>query len=396
MKLAVCILGATGSIGTSTLSVISHNHDKYQVHSVIAHKNYKKLIEICHKYSPKYAVLTDISAATQFRSEYKGSTQLLTHDTAVIDCATDLEVHTVVSAMVGAKGLLPTFAAAAEGKRVLLANKESLVVAGPLLMQTALSCGASIVPVDSEHNAILQALPESYKVGTRPAGVSKLHLTASGGPFWSKPDVDFNTVTPAQACSHPNWSMGSKITVDSATMMNKGLELIEARWLFDMPAEDLNVLVHQQSIIHSLVEYCDGSLVAQLGLPDMSIPIAYALSYPARTPSGAKSLDLLSSRALTFEKPDLKRFPCLYLAQQVLTESPDKAVVLNAANEVAVEGFLKQSLSFADIPVIVEKTLSRVQGVVESLDAIMSLDSQSRGVAQQLMGETCQQYYSLS
>lgn len=388
MKSVVSILGATGSIGTSALSVIKTNPDKFTVHSVIAHKNAKKLISVCEQFSVQYAVLTDPIAASYFKKHYRGPTKLLDTQHAMIECVTDPIVETVVSAIVGAAGLLPTIAAAASGKRILLANKESLVVAGHLLMQTALECGSTLIPVDSEHNAILQSLPESYRIGTCPQGVSKIHLTASGGPFWSKPDLDLRKVSPEAACAHPNWSMGAKITVDSATMMNKGLELIEARWLFDMPASKLNVLVHPQSIVHSLVEYIDGSYVAQLGSADMRIPIAYAMAYPGRIPSGGKALDLLRAPSLTFEAPDHKRFPCLDLALQALNATQDTAVVLNAANEVAVQAFLNQTLSFADIPIIVEKTMMKVQGAVHSIEAILHLDEHARRISKQMIGET--------
>lgn len=387
----IALLGATGSIGQSTLKVLRLHPDKYQLFGVSAHRNLVALAQICLEFSPRVAVVADNSAATALRAMLPGSSpEILTGEQALCLVASSSEVDIVVAAIVGAAGLPSALAAAQAGKRILLANKESLVIAGELVTQAAQKSGACIIPVDSEHNALLQCLPpapptraskQTSKIYST-AGVAKLWLTASGGPFRNFSISELASVTPEQACAHPNWQMGRKISVDSATLMNKGLEVIEAFWLFGLGREQIEVVVHPQSIVHSLVEYVDGSFLAQLGSPDMCTPIAYALAYPERINAGVKQLNLRELGALTFEAPDQVRFPCLRLAFDALKVGASAPVVLNAANEVAVEGFLNGILAFNAIPALVNECLQRspIQST-NNLDDVLSVDRHSRILA---------------
>ena len=384
----VCLLGATGSIGGSTLDVIARHPDRYQVFALSAGRNRQRLLSLCQRFHPQYAVLSQAEDAQWLRqqlAEQRLSTQVESGEQALLAIATAPEVDTLVAAIVGAAGLLQTLAAAQAGKRILLDNKEALVMAGELFIAAVEAGRATLLPVDSEHNAIFQALQEDTNQVA--ASVRKLILTASGGPFRQTPLAELSHITPAQACKHPNWSMGQKISVDSASMMNKGLEVIEAAWLFAMPAEQIEVLVHPQSIIHSMVQYVDGSVLAQLGQPDMRTPIAHALAWPQRIESGVESLDLAAVARLDFEPPDLQRFPCLKLAYAALTAGGGAATVLNAANEVAVAAFLAQRLGFTEIPQLVEHCLQQSLPRVEDLEAVLALDQQARQWAQQWIAE---------
>ena len=388
----VALLGATGSIGQSTLKVLRLHPDKYQLFGVSAHRNLADLSRICLEFKPRIAVVADIASAISLRELLPGNApEILIGAQALSTLASATDVDVVVAAIVGAAGLPSTLAAARAGKRILLANKESLVIAGALVTEEAQKSGARIIPVDSEHNALLQCLPpapaatQTGKIHST-AGVAKLWLTASGGPFRNFSVNDLAAVTPDQACAHPNWQMGRKISVDSATLMNKGLEVIEAFWLFGLGQEQIEVVVHPQSIVHSLVEYIDGSFLAQLGSPDMCTPIAYALAYPERIDAGVKQLNLRELGALTFEAPDLIRFPCLRLAFEALKVGASAPVVLNAANEIAVEGFLNGMLGFNAIPALINECLqhSPIQSM-HNLEDILSVDSQSRILARTLM-----------
>ena len=372
------MLGSTGSIGVSTLDVIARHPDRFRAWALAAHRSVDLLLEQCLRFAPRYAVMTDCDAAERLRGQLPKhlETQVLGGDQALTELAAHAEVDAVMAAVVGAAGLPSTLAAARAGKRLLLANKESLVMAGHLLMQAARDSGALLLPIDSEHNAIFQCLPACDRGRPGLAGVDKVLLTASGGPFrtWSAEAIA--AASPEQACAHPNWSMGRKISVDSATLMNKGLELIEACWLFDLPPEQVEIVVHPESIIHSLVQYRDGSVLAQLGNPDMRTPIAYGLAWPERVDAGVRSLDLVALAQLNFEAPDESRFPCLRLARESLALGGTAMAICNAANEVAVEAFLAGRLRFADIPRIIEATLERVAteepvslAVVEAADA---------------------------
>ncbi len=383
----VTILGATGSIGVSTLDVIARHPDRYRVAALTAHRNSDRLEQQCLAFHPEYAVLGDAQAAAELQQRLRDEglkTEVLAGPTALVSVAADAGSDTVVAAIVGAAGLAPTLAAVKAGKRILLANKESLVMAGSLFMHAVQRHGATLLPLDSEHNAVFQCLPPQYSA-ERPfaTGVRRVVLTASGGPFRETPADDLAAVTPAQACAHPNWSMGRKISVDSATLMNKGLELIEACWLFGLPGDRIDVVVHPQSIVHSLVEYVDGSMLAQLGHPDMRTPIAHALAYPERIDSGVAGLDLVTGGALQFEQPDTLRFPCLALAYQAHAAGGDACISLNAANEVAVEAFLAGRLRFTDIPHLISDVLERL-GVspVVDLDDVVSRDRRARRAAQ--------------
>ena len=357
----ISVLGSTGSIGTSTLAVLDHHTEDFHVYALVANKRHAILFEQCLRYQPTVAVLIDPTAAEKLRKALSATdctTRVESGEQAVIDAAEASEVTTVVAAIVGAAGLRSTLAAAAAGKRLLLANKESLVMSGDLLIDTARASGSLIMPVDSEHNAIFQALPQT-PTGVNLSGVEKILLTASGGPFrnWTKEAL--SVVTVQQALKHPNWSMGPKITIDSSTLMNKGLELIEACHLFGVGADDVQVLVHPQSVVHSMVSYVDGSVIAQLGRPDMRTPIAYALSWPERIHSGVQALDFLELANLTFEAPDLTCFPCLRLAYEAQLSGGTAPTILNAANEVCVEAFLNESVAFLQLPEIIEYTLSQ-------------------------------------
>jgi 1-deoxy-D-xylulose-5-phosphate reductoisomerase len=373
----LAILGATGSIGASTLDVAARHPARYRVFALAANASAAPLLELCRRHRPSYAVLSGISDNAGLRREFAAcGTELLFGAAALETVARHPETDAVMAAVVGAAGLASTLAAVQAGKRVLLANKEALVMAGPLVMRAARDSGAELLPVDSEHNAVFQCFGEKRFV-------RKIVLTASGGPFRASALDTLKSVTPEQACAHPNWSMGRKISVDSATMMNKGLEVIEARWLFDLPPERIEVLIHPQSIVHSLVEYADGSVIAQLSNPDMRVPIANALAHPERVESGAPSLDL-ASRNLSFEKPDLARFPCLSYSYEALRTGGTAPVVLNAANEVAVEAFLAGRLSFTGIAGVIADTLGFVPaGSAEKLEDVMEADAYARREANQ-------------
>ncbi len=378
------ILGSTGSIGTSTLAVLDHHPEHYRVYALAAHSQYQLMFEQCLQYQPEVAVLIQVEAAEKLRQLLKeagSSTRVECGDEAVVDAAKAHNVTTVVAAIVGAAGLRSTLAAVAAGKRLLLANKESLVMSGDLLMDSAKASGSLVMPVDSEHNAIFQCLPQDV-TGVNLSGVEKILLTASGGPFrnWSRKEL--SVVTPQQALKHPNWSMGPKVTIDSSTLMNKGLELIEACHLFGVGADDIEVLVHPQSVVHSMVAYSDGSVIAQLGRPDMRTPIAHALSWPHRIHSGVQSLDFLTLANLTFEAPDLTSFPCLRLAMEAQREGGTAPTVLNAANEVCVDAFLNDSVAFLQLPEIVEYTLSQAK-ITPAVDlpTIINADNNAREIA---------------
>ena len=380
---SICLLGATGSIGRSTLDLIERHPDRFRLHSVVAARDDAAMADICVRFKPRLAVMADVAAGDRLRtrlSELAPGTEVATGVEAIDAAAADPVIDTVVAAIVGAAGLAPTLAAARAGKRILLANKEALVCAGALLMKAVASGSAQLLPIDSEHNAIFQCLPEPTQ---RPlAGVRQLWLTASGGPFrgWTRDRLE--QVTVAQAVAHPNWDMGPKISVDSATLMNKGLEVIEAHFLFGLESERIRVIVHPQSTIHSLVEYQDGSFLAQLGSADMRIPIAHALAWPERIESGAPKLDLAALARLDFSVPDLQAFPCLKLAYQALEAGGTAPAILNAANEVAVAAFLNGKLGFLGIAATVNEALNRIGlSSAESLACVLEADREARSVA---------------
>jgi len=380
----ITVLGSTGSIGVSTLDVIARHASRYRVHALTASTRWQELLQQCLQFAPCFAVLAQPEHALQLQQQLKAqgsSTEVLVGIEALKQVSAAVEVDVVMAAIVGAAGLMPTLAAVQAGKKVLLANKESLVMAGHLFMSAVADSGAQLLPIDSEHNAIFQCLPADYP-GIAAAGIRKILLTGSGGPFRATPIDQLAAVTPAQACQHPNWSMGRKISVDSATMMNKGLEFIEARWLFDAQPEQIQVVVHPQSIIHSMVEYQDGSVLAQLGNPDMRTPIAHALAWPERIDSGVASLDFFTLGSLDFERPDFDRFPCLALAIEAAKSSGGEAAVLNAANEVAVEAFLQGQIGFTDIARINEKTLA-IADICEPSDlaTVIAMDAAARKLA---------------
>ena len=378
----ITILGATGSIGQSTLDVIARHKDRFEVVALTAHRDVDRLFEQCLRFRPRCAVMADESAARQLRTKIQSTAlncSVLSGVEGLCEVASLIEVDTVVSAIVGAAGLLPTLAAVDAGKKILLANKEALVMAGELMIRRVNDKGGVLLPVDSEHNAIFQCLQTNYRFGVRPDGVSKVILTASGGPFHADASRSLETITPAQAVAHPNWQMGRKISVDSATFMNKGLEVIEARWLFGVPVEDIDVVVHPQSIVHSMVAYRDGSLLAQMGTPDMRIPIVNALAWPVRIESGVPALNLFEVGHLDFLRPQVERFPCLNLARRALTMGGTAPVVLNAANEVAVSAFLSGQCRFTEIPLIIEAALDActVQPA-DRLETILAVDQATR------------------
>ncbi len=381
----ITLLGATGSIGKSTLDVVARHPDRYQVTALTAQRQDDVLFEQCKQFQPRYAVLLDEDAAVRLAQKLRLKsldTEVLCGVEALERVASLPEVDAVMAAIVGAAGLRPTLAAARAGKKVLLANKETLVMAGRVFMDAVKQYGATLLPIDSEHNAVFQALPRGYGGDLAQSGVSKILLTASGGPFRDMPLSALQQVTPEQACAHPNWVMGRKISVDSATMMNKGLEVIEAHWLFNAPADAIQVVVHPQSVIHSLVQYVDGSVIAQLGNPDMRTPIAYALAYPERIEAGVEPLDLVKIGALNFSAPDLVRFPCLALAYQALRAGGTAPALLNAANEVAVEAFLECRIPFLAIPRVLEKVLAELSvSTVHSLEDVLLADAAARAAA---------------
>jgi len=383
----VTILGATGSIGRQTLDVLARNPDRYRVLGLTAGHRWRELAEHCLTWRPRFAALADEQAAEALRNHLHGAgsdTQVLAGHAGVAEVAAMQEADTVVAAIVGAAGVRPTLAAVEAGKKILLANKETLVVTGALFMDAVKRHGATLLPVDSEHNAIFQCLPAE---GVGP-GVRRLLLTASGGPFrgWTREQLE--TVTPEQAVCHPNWDMGPKISVDSATLMNKGLEYIEACWLFDVAPERIEVVIHPQSVVHSMVEYLDGSVLAQMGTPDMRTPIACALSWPERIESGASRLDFATLAGLDFQAPDNQAFPCLGLARQAMEEGGAATAVLNAANEEAVAAFLDRRLGFNGIGAVVEETLQRTPSSrCADVDAVMDVDARARVLARSLIKE---------
>ena len=380
------ILGSTGSIGTSALEVVARHPDKFKIVALTANCQADLLFRQCRQFKPQYAVLLDEDAAAQLRQwvrEAGLTTEILSGAGALEQVSILPEVDTVMAAIVGAAGLRPTLAAARAGKKILLANKETLVMAGNVFMDAVRASGSVLLPIDSEHNAIFQALPRGYNGDLAGNGVRRILLTASGGPFRNTPLGELQNVTPEQACAHPNWVMGRKISVDSASMMNKGLEVIEAHWLFNAGADDIQVVVHPQSVIHSLVEYVDGSVLAQLSNPDMRTPIAYGLAYPERIDSGVAPLDLFKVATMDFAAPDLGRFPCLALAYQALRAEGSAPAILNAANEVAVAAFLDKQISFLSIPRVIEAVLNALPvNAVGSLDDVLDADAEARRAAQ--------------
>jgi len=388
-NLKISVLGSTGSVGESTLAVIDEN-PSYKVFALTAHRNAKLLFKQCEKYRPQFAVLSE-AAAPEFNALLSGSdldTKLLIGESGLIEVASNPNVDIVMAAIVGAAGLESTLAAASNGKRLLLANKESLVMTGDLLKQLARESGAEILPIDSEHNAIYQCLPQTKSSVHTEArtGVEKVVLTASGGPFLNTPIEQLESVTPEQACRHPKWSMGRKISVDSATMMNKGLEFIEACYLFDLEPSQVDVLIHPQSIVHSMVHYTDGSVLAQMANPDMRVPIAYGLAWPERITSGVAPLDLTAEEPLQFLKPDLSRFPCLRLGIEAAGERGTAPAILNAANEVAVEAFLGGQIGFTEIPLVIEAVRSQIPcELAPSLAIIQDIDRQARRLSKELI-----------
>jgi len=381
----VSLLGATGSIGDSALDVVARHPDRYAVAALAAHRNVAKLAQLCRRFRPGIAALLDRDAAHALERELAGDrlpTRVLAGPSGLVEAATAAEADTVLAAIVGAAGLEPTLAAARAGKRLLIANKEALVIGGAAFMRAAREGGATLLPIDSEHNAVFQCLPHGYARKPSRAGIRRLILTASGGPFRRRAVEELANVTPDEACAHPNWRMGRKISVDSATMMNKGLEVIEAHWLFGAPASAIDVLIHPQSIVHSLVEYADGSVLAQLGHPDMRTPIAQALAWPGRIESGVAALDLASLASLSFEAPDAARFPCLGLAYRALEAGGTATVVLNAANEVAVAAFLAGRARYPAIHATCAETLSRVPArAADTLADALAADAEARRAA---------------
>ncbi|HEU0234499.1 MAG TPA: 1-deoxy-D-xylulose-5-phosphate reductoisomerase [Gallionella sp.] len=388
----ITILGSTGSIGTSTLDVVARHPGKFKIVALTANCQADLLFRQCVQFKPRYAVLLDEDAAVRLRqcvSEAGLAIEVLSGAAALEQVSVLPEADTVMAAIVGAAGLRPTLAAARAGKKILLANKETLVMAGNVFMDAVRASGSVLLPIDSEHNAIFQALPRGYDGNLAGNGVRRILLTASGGPFRNTPLGELRHVTPEQACAHPNWVMGRKISVDSASMMNKGLEVIEAHWLFNAGADDIQVVVHPQSVIHSLVEYVDGSVLAQLGNPDMRTPIAYGLAYPERIDSGVAPLDLFKVATMDFTAPDFGRFPCLALAYQALRAAGTAPAILNAANEVAVAAFLDKQIPFLSIPRVIEAVLDELPaGTVGSLDDVLDADAEARRAAQQQIGQS--------
>lgn len=387
----ITVLGSTGSIGVSTLDVIRRHPERYQAYALCAHSQVDKLFEQCLEFRPAFAVLRDAPLAADLAERCRTaglSTEVRHGLAALIELSATNEVDAVMAAIVGAAGLEPTLAAARAGKKVMLANKEVLVMAGELFMHAVRQHGARLLPVDSEHNAIFQSLPGDFERGLAACGVSRILLTASGGPFRNTPLAELQEVTPDQACAHPNWVMGRKISVDSATMMNKGLEVIEARWIFDAPPQMIQVVVHPQSVVHSAVQYVDGSVLAQLGNPDMRTPIAYAMAWPERIDAGVAPLDLFAVGRLDFQAPDPVRFRCLQLAYDVLHEGGTAPAILNAANEIAVAAFLECRLSFLGIAQLNETVLGALPaGPESSLDDVLAADAEARRIAQRMIAE---------
>jgi 1-deoxy-D-xylulose-5-phosphate reductoisomerase len=382
--IGITILGATGSIGLNTLDVIARHPERYHVVALTANRNVSRMTELCRRWKPRYAVMADVDAATNLKHALADeSITVLGGATALEEVSQLDQVDYVMAAIVGAAGLLSTLAAAKAGKRVLLANKEALVMSGGLFIDAVVSNDAELLPIDSEHNAVFQCLPANFSQSNPSdvthSGVKKILLTASGGPFRNMPVEQLASVTPEQAVAHPNWDMGQKISVDSATMMNKGLEVIEAHWLFSASADKIQVVIHPQSVVHSMVSYSDGSVLAQLGNPDMRTPIAYAMAWPERIDSGVEQLDVFSVARLDFEQPDHDRFPCLDLAYTALKTGGTAPAILNAANEVAVEAFLARRVGFMDISVIIDSVLNSISAIeADTLEIILEADRQAR------------------
>ncbi|WAF89615.1 1-deoxy-D-xylulose-5-phosphate reductoisomerase [Aeromonas hydrophila] len=390
------ILGASGSIGQSTLKVLRHNPGRWQVLALTAASSVEAMLRDCLEFSPRFAVMVDEAAASELAAQLKthgSATRVMAGSAALCEVAAHPDAHSVMAAIVGAAGLAPTIAAVRAGKRILLANKEALVMSGAFFMEAVREHGAELLPIDSEHNAIFQCLPEAIQrqpgfCDLAGAGISKILLTGSGGPFRYTDIAELARVTPAQAIAHPNWSMGAKISVDSATMINKGLEYIEARWLFNAAPEQIQVVIHPQSVIHSMVQYKDGSVLAQLGNPDMCTPIAHALAYPARVESGVEPLDFFSVGEFSFIRPDYERYPCLQLAMHACQQGQAATTALNAANEEAVAAFLAERIGFMDIARVNEATMLALGGTAAgSLDDLIALDGAARARAHNLIEE---------
>ncbi|HDR1813682.1 TPA: 1-deoxy-D-xylulose-5-phosphate reductoisomerase [Pasteurella multocida] len=390
----IVILGSTGSIGTSTLSVITHNPDKYQVFALVGGRNVELMFQQCLAFQPSFAALDDATAAKMLAEKLKAhqsKTIVLAGQQAICELAAHPEADMVMAAIVGAAGLLPTLSAVKAGKRVLLANKEALVTCGQLFIDAVRESQAQLLPVDSEHNAIFQSLPPEAQrqIGFCPLselGISKIVLTGSGGPFRYTPLEQFEQITPAQAVAHPNWSMGKKISVDSATMMNKGLEYIEARWLFNASAEEMEVIIHPQSIIHSMVRYIDGSVIAQMGNPDMRTPIAETMAYPSRTVAGVEPLDFYQLNGLTFIEPDYQRYPCLKLAIDAFSAGQYATTAMNAANEIAVASFLDNKIKFTDIARLNQLVVSKLQPQkIHCIEDVLEVDKKARELSQSII-----------
>jgi len=387
----ITVLGATGSIGGSTLDVIARHPDKYRVYALTGHSRVDELFQLAQTFNPKVIVVADQAAADNMAERLSGAqldVQVLFGEFGLEQVAAAPQVDMVMASIVGAAGLVPTLAAANAGKRVLLANKEALVMAGPLFMKAIKDNNAELLPIDSEHNAIFQSMPADYSGELQPHGIERILLTASGGPFRGKKAEELTAVTPAQAVAHPNWSMGAKISVDSATLMNKGLELIEACFLFNCQPQDIEVVVHPQSVIHSMVQYNDGSVIAQLGQPDMRTPIAYGMAWPERIDSGVKSLNLFDIARLDFEAPDEEAFPCLRLAKEAFQQGGIMPAVLNAANEVAVDAFLQEQIGFLAIPAVITEVMARCAvKPADTLQDVLQADAWAREQAQQLLAD---------
>ncbi len=387
--IGLTVLGSTGSIGVSTLDVVGRHPDRYRVVALTANRDVDGIFIQCKLFRPHYAVMADLSAASELEQKIRNeglNIEVLSGVEGLEYVASLEDVAYVMAAIVGAAGLLPALAAARAGKRILLANKEALVVAGELFMREVAAGGAEILPIDSEHNAVFQCMPDNFHKGLEKVGVTQILLTASGGPFRSLPLNQLQGVTPAQACAHPNWEMGRKISVDSATMMNKGLEVIEACWLFHTQSDRVKVVLHPQSVIHSMVAYSDGSVLAQLGNPDMRTPIAHALAWPERIVSGVAPLDLFEVARLDFEEPDFNRFSCLRLAYEAIEQGGTCPAILNAANEVAVASFLEGGIAFTAIPQVIESVLESLPSRrITGLDVLLSADAEARRYAEQMI-----------
>ena len=388
----ICILGSTGSIGVSTLDVVARHPSLYQVIALTANTNIADLFQQCLDHRPQYAVVVDTQKAEEFKrliaSSEVSSIDVLTGTAGLEQVSVLTAVDSVMAAIVGAAGLLPTLAAAKAGKTVLLANKEALVMSGDLFMEAVAESNAQLLPLDSEHNAIFQCMPAGYQAGEKAPVARRILLTASGGPFRTMPVEQLVDVTPAQAVAHPNWDMGQKISVDSATMMNKGLEMIEACLLFNMSSDKIQIVLHPQSIIHSMVDYVDGTVLAQMGNPDMRIPIAHALAMPERFESGAEPLNIFDVKRMDFEEPDLERFPCLRLAYQAIDAGGIMPTVLNAANEIAVAAFLQERIRFTDIAKVIERCMSLISGGrAENLDVVLDADRLAREHSEEIISE---------